>query len=786
MKKNLRKVLSLVLCVAVMLATCSQIVVVNAADSAEGTVTDGVFTYVPTLKDDGAVDYYTITACNDTTSTELTFPGEYNGIPVKIVNRNAYVVDKTQLQCIKFSEGIEELNADGASMFNSVTTSVYFPSTLKRIIAKFNNTRLENVYIADLNAWCNVDIIVDMNPNIYSKTSKLYGPDGNVIENLVIPESVETVKKYVFNGCASIKSITMGENVKHIEHWAFSGCNNTEDITLPDTVIHIETGAFDTTSPFFEKPENQDNGIYYIGKHLVGDVWGSDYLGEELIIREGTIDIADYALHTGEYPTGERPDMNHFTKLYIPNSVKRIGEYAFHNGVFTDVSWGSNVEYIGANAFYKCEKMEEIILNEGLSFIGDTAFAGCDSVKKLHIPSTVISFGELTFGHMPELVELTCAATNPAFRVRDNVLYSKDMKKVLLAANTFTEYVLPQQTVEIGTYAFVNNTKMENAILHDNVERIEEFAFELTKLYQDNTDDLKYVGKYLIAANGSNVYIKDGTLGVAAGVFTGNVANEITVRFPESIKFIEGDFTNVTSIDIQSVAKWFNVKHNNENLNRTLINAKLTLNGEPIRELVIPEGVKTVKAYLAGDCSDLEVVKLPGSVQYIQYNAFYNCPVDLLVHCLNGSYGHDFAINNDFDYYVYDVLGNNDSEIDYDNNVIVTGNQLIDDILSLIYVTGNKSNFVLGSMYVNGAYIFGTGSTITIYQGNERTEYTLVVQGDTNGDGVCDVLDAAQVGNYVNGVGDSANYHSTYAADSDGDGVVGVMDYSSVVNKALS
>ena len=64
-------------------------------------------------------------------------------------------------------------------------------------------------------------------------------------------------------------------------------------------------------------------------------------------------------------------------------------------------------------------------------------------------------------------------------------------------------------------------------------------------------------------------------------------------------------------------------------------------------------------------------------------------------------------------------------------------------------------------------------------------EYTVIVNGDTNGDSVVDALDAAQVANVSNG---HMTIDGAYkmAADSNSDDIVDIDDYQAIVNKAVS
>ena len=82
--------------------------------------------------------------------------------------------------------------------------------------------------------------------------------------------------------------------------------------------------------------------------------------------------------------------------------------------------------------------------------------------------------------------------------------------------------------------------------------------------------------------------------------------------------------------------------------------------------------------------------------------------------------------------------------------------------------------------------IFGTGSRISSTMGKYGTvEYTVVILGDINGDGVCDVLDAQLSEGYLSKKTFDGNTAAEVAATYDRGGEMTVEDYSRIVNTAL-
>lgn len=103
----------------------------------------------------------------------------------------------------------------------------------------------------------------------------------------------------------------------------------------------------------------------------------------------------------------------------------------------------------------------------------------------------------------------------------------------------------------------------------------------------------------------------------------------------------------------------------------------------------------------------------------------------------------------------------------------------------------NSSDAVLRYSVVSGSgyeNIYGTGSVLlTTFKesGNIANAYLFVVNGDTDGDGVCDVLDCALTALVSQG---RATFSGAYqkSADLNPDGDINAMDYQAIVNLALA
>ena len=158
---------------------------------------------------------------------------------------------------------------------------------------------LTKVEISDLGAWCNIHFVNSYgNPIYYSHCLYM---NGNEITNLIIPDSVTSIRFGVFYGCSGLTSVTIPNSVTSIGKSAFAYCSGLTSVAIPNSVTSI----------------------------------------------------GDYAF---EYCSG-------LTSVAIPNSVTQIGEKAFlYCSGLTKLYLGEKLTSIGKEAFASSQLLEEIVV----------------------------------------------------------------------------------------------------------------------------------------------------------------------------------------------------------------------------------------------------------------------------------------------------------------------------------------------------------------------------------------------------------------------------------------
>ena len=84
-------------------------------------------------------------------------------------------------------------------------------------------------------------------------------------------------------------------------------------------------------------------------------------------------------------------------KVVIPNSVTKIGYYAFNTTGLTEVVIPNSVTLIDEGAFYCCFELRDLTISKGVASIGAFAFYQCNSLTEITIPNSVTEIGQSAF-----------------------------------------------------------------------------------------------------------------------------------------------------------------------------------------------------------------------------------------------------------------------------------------------------------------------------------------------------------------------------------------------------
>ena len=167
-----------------------------------------------------------------------------------------------------------------------------------------------------LEEYCNSSVNQLLEDFYYSRRLVIAGQE---LTEVVLPNSVTSIREYLFSDMQYLTSITIPNSVTSIGYGAFANCTSLTSITIPNSVTSIGNDAFENCSSL--------------------------------------------------------------SSVTIPNSVTSIGDDAFCRCYsLTSITIPNSVTSIGMYAFYDCESLTSITIPSSVTIIGDGAFIDCSQV----------------------------------------------------------------------------------------------------------------------------------------------------------------------------------------------------------------------------------------------------------------------------------------------------------------------------------------------------------------------------------------------------------------------
>ncbi|MDE5565199.1 MAG: leucine-rich repeat domain-containing protein, partial [Oscillospiraceae bacterium] len=239
-----------------------------------------------------------------------------------------------------------------------------------------------------------------------------------------------------FSNCIDLTSVTILEGITEIDAEAFRDCTMLEFVVIPDSVRRIGYSCFEGTKIL----DSQTDLVKYVDKWAIGynDYCGSggeEGIGAEIVIKDGTVGIANYAFGYLNQSIGwwmmPEDDAYGPSSVMFPDSLKYIGDGAFSEAHLLEhidlpenletIGWGAfmhsalssisipeNVTKISEQAFGNCENLTGVIIPESVTVIDNRAFDGCIGLTEIVIPESVTEIGSYAFKGCIALRYLTC------------------------------------------------------------------------------------------------------------------------------------------------------------------------------------------------------------------------------------------------------------------------------------------------------------------------------------------------------------------------------------------
>ncbi|MDE5750074.1 MAG: leucine-rich repeat domain-containing protein [Duncaniella sp.] len=274
-----------------------------------------------------------------------------------------------------------------------------------------------------------------------------YAFSSSNLTSVNIPASVTKIGVSAFDACNGLTSVTIPASVTEIGWYAFSGCYSLASVSILGSGVEIGLDAFNCWGGCLEKAEfasiealcsmkfgSAESNPLTFAKHLYID--GSEVV--DVVIPATVTEICNWAFYQFE----------NMASVSIPNSVTKIGKYAFSGCGLTSILIPASVTEIGEWAFSGCgntlvkaefESIESLcsikfidalsnplscakylyidgkevvdaVIPETVTEIGNLAFCYYSNLKSVSIPNSVTRIGASSFSCCDGLTSVTIPA----------------------------------------------------------------------------------------------------------------------------------------------------------------------------------------------------------------------------------------------------------------------------------------------------------------------------------------------------------------------------------------
>lgn len=277
-------------------------------------------------------------------------------------------------------------------------------------------------------------------------------------------------------------------------------------------------------------------------------------------------------------------------KLVLGENVETIGASALQGcAALTEVQFDNALRTIDNMAFYQCSSLGNVTFNEGLDSIGAYVFWQNRAVKSVSLPASVRGIGPNPWGECSLLEKVEVASDNKDYTAIGGVLFDIDVTTLICHPcakynfETGMVYTVPS-TVKV----LMNNCLRANPLMTECV-------------------------------------LPEGLETIGAQVFLG-CSNMSKLSIPSTVTSIGNDaFLLLPKLTSFSVAEGNTSFRYDNGMLLTADNSQLIYCLIAYPDMVIPEGVTSIKAKCFQQKSQLVNVSLPSTLKTIGANSFVSC-----------------------------------------------------------------------------------------------------------------------------------------------------------------
>ena len=280
-----------------------------------------------------------------------------------------------------------------------------------------------------------------------------------------------------------------GELVSSDDNLALVDSDGT--LRLPDSITSIGEGAFANVSGLKK--------IIIPGtvKTIKANAFANNTDLEEVIIEEGVETIKRSAFYS----------CKKLQKITLPNSITSIESACFSQcSMLDNVKLPNKITTLSQQIFMGCSNLKNLELSSNIEKLGIEALSGT-ALTKIKFPSKLSSIGSNAL-NINTLTEIDTSENN-FYTFNNGVLYSKDLKTLVLALPNISNINIENSVEEISGGAFRVCNNLSTIYLPENVKTIGNLAFYNINLKSISVNENN---KYFTVDSNNNLYSKDGTM----------------------------------------------------------------------------------------------------------------------------------------------------------------------------------------------------------------------------------------------------------------------------------